>query len=106
MTNAEQQAYDEDYEDFLQEIEGDRELRSRINLYKKDDIKKNKEHYQQQPQQQVNKDYNELDEEEVRLDELLDDMSLDDQDNDDYDVIAEEELGLYYYITFMHISYR
>lgn len=39
MTAAEQAAYDADYEQFMQDIESDRELRSKLNLYRRDDIK-------------------------------------------------------------------
>ena len=39
MTTAEQAAYDADYEHFMQELDGDREMRAKLNLYKRTDGK-------------------------------------------------------------------
>lgn len=39
MSSVEQAAYDADYEQFMQELEGDREMRSKLNLYKRTDTK-------------------------------------------------------------------
>lgn len=39
MSAAEQAQYEQDYEHFLQDLEEDKEMRSRLNLYKRTDAK-------------------------------------------------------------------
>ena len=39
MTTTEQAAYEADYEHFLQELEDDKEMRAKLNLYKRTDMK-------------------------------------------------------------------
>jgi hypothetical protein len=39
LSNAEQAAYDADYEHFMQELESDREMRAKLNLYKRTDMR-------------------------------------------------------------------
>jgi len=68
MNKKDKAEYQNDLEDFLQQLESDKEMRSQINLYKKKTSTVD-------PLTNVN-DPQQLDEEEVRLDELLDDMSL------------------------------
>ena len=58
-----------DYESFLQQVEGDREMRANVNLYRAPGAPA-----------AVAMDEEDLDEEEVRLDELLDSLVLDDAD--------------------------
>ena len=102
----------------MQEIEGDREYRSRINLYKKDgsmgkggndgesssrggvgrnNKKGDKMNDDAVDHEDVSVNMNGMDDEEVRLDELLDDMSLGDDDkhgDDDGDYNDEEDQGV------------
>ncbi len=78
---------DRDMEHFLQQIEGDREMRQNMNLYKrKEPVKKAVEKDAMDEEDDEDDEYVE-DDEEVRLDELLDDMSL----NSDLDEELEEE---------------
>lgn len=105
----------------MQEIEGDREYRSRINLYKKDGSsgkggngssssegdnrggvsrsrkgdKMNNDDGTVVDHEDVSVNMNGMDDEEVRLDELLDDMSLGNgDDDDDGDYNDEEDQGV------------
>jgi len=108
---------DDEYEEFMKEIEGDREYRSRINLYKKDtggvDGSKGKKGENDAEGKRGNRsrigdgmisntsviDHEDvsvnmnggMDDEEVRLDELLDDMSLGDDNDGDDDYNDEED---------------
>lgn len=87
----------------MQEIEGDKEYRSKINLYKKDAGKgkgvhgSGGGHHRGRNDDVINHEdvsvnMNVMDDEEVRLDELLDDMSLGDGDHDDdYNEEDDEE---------------
>jgi hypothetical protein len=103
----------------MQEIEGDREYRSRINLYKKDgsmgkgrndgesssrggagrNKKGDKMNDDAVDHEDVSVNMNGMDDEEVRLDELLDDMSLGDDDDNhgdddgDYNDVEDQGVG-------------
>jgi hypothetical protein len=80
---------EKDYEEFMQEIEGDKEMRANIRMYKKDDAvsiaaaaanrKKKDENDKaavKMSGESDDEDDEEQDEEEVRLDELLDELTL------------------------------
>lgn len=88
MSTAEQAQHEADYESFLEELDGDREMRSKLNLYKRTDSKARRggdgagdgaadggmdvDGGSAAP----SKGGGGLDEDEVRLDELLDDLAL------------------------------
>jgi hypothetical protein len=90
----EETQYDADLEDFYQQVEADREMRQQMNLYHRQKLQKNSsnkssQQHQQQHQQTVpmeaqdedeegnlRNNNNAYDDEEIRLDELLDEMSL------------------------------
>lgn len=98
MTAAEQAAYDADYEQFMQDIESDRELRSKLNLYRRDDAKAKRADAMETVEGTVHAyclwvvffrcsfmlrcwtveggEQRGLDADEVRLDELLDDLAI------------------------------
>lgn len=70
MNKKEHIDYEQDMENFMEQLESDKEMRSQVNLYKKKLQKADSENC---------KNLDEIDEEEVRLDELLDDMSLNEE---------------------------
>lgn len=94
--NEEPDQYDADMEDFLQQVDADKELRTQMNLYKatpsttKASSKRAKTEAaaaaarKMEVEEEEDVDY---DEEEVRLEELLDDLTL------AADLIQEEEEG-------------
>jgi len=69
----EQEKMDEDEEDFLRELEADREMRDRVNLYKHEEVIKKKE----QAGDLEADDDADVDDQKIRLDELLDGLALD-----------------------------
>lgn len=89
------EADDMDEEDFMQEVEADREMRQNMNLYKSDPVKKITN---EEGDNQNDDDDEEDDDQQVRLEELLDGLALDagpDDDmgdaEDDYQVSQYEE---------------
>jgi nonsense-mediated mRNA decay protein 3 len=68
-----------DYEHFLQELEEDPEMRSQISLYKAPDAERI---YRQSKEDRMVDDEDEEEEEvpEVKLEELLEDLTLEDND--------------------------
>lgn len=87
-----EQDNEEDLEHFMQQVQGDREMRQHINVYKKKELLKKKAEADQMDEDDEDGEY---DDEEVRLEELLDDMSLhsDLEDGDDDDEEEEGEEG-------------
>lgn len=92
---------EEDLEHFMQQVQGDREMRQHINLYKKKDTKKKQEvapvATKKNEDDMDEDDDEEYDDEEVRLDELLDDMSLnsdldEEEDDDEEDEDNEKDI--------------
>lgn len=89
-----------DEEDFLQEVEADKEMRLSMNLYKRDDLKKKK------PEgiiatadcvdQDDDDDEEDEDDQQIKLDELLDGLALDTgpDDDDGGEGVASESLYL------------
>lgn len=75
MSAAEQAAHEADYESFLEELDGDREMRSKLNLYKRTDLKARRSDVME-VEGASEATPKGLDEDEVRLDELLDDLAL------------------------------
>jgi len=98
LSGREQEAMEEDFEDFLQQVEGDKEMRGNINLYKTDKAKAAKEakakaaavaaaaKADDEEMEEDGGDEDE-DEEEVRLDELLDDLDI---SREEHAVLGEE----------------
>jgi len=82
LSSAEQAAHEADYEAFMQELESDRDMRSKLNLYKITDTRATKKPSAAEGGMEVEgteetpRDRRTLDEDEVRLDELLDDLAL------------------------------
>ena len=79
LTNREQEAEEKDYEDFLQELESDRELRSQVNMYKNSRTaasgSKGKKEVRMEGMDEEEEE-DEDDEEDVQLEELLDDLMV------------------------------
>lgn len=78
--------YDADMEDFMQQVEADREFRQQMNIYRRTDHKGNKVSFaakkapaaaDMDTEDAEERDY---DAEEIRLEELLEEMDLDDED--------------------------
>ena len=95
LTDREREAMEDDYEDFLQQIEGDREMRAHVNLYKKnkagrkrDEVERRRREIEEAALERQQggggmeeasddgSDAGEEDEEQVRLEELLDELDL------------------------------
>jgi hypothetical protein len=84
LGEKEQEEYDADREDFMQQIEGDKEMRLNVNLYKNLKLLKGKgaaastamETEKGEGDDDEDDEQEEYDDEEVRLDELLDDMAI------------------------------
>lgn len=80
-----ERARERDYETFLQELEGDKELRSHINLYKKDRLQ---QHAMDANGKDADEDgddavsMNSDDDEAIQLDELLDEMGIKGEDEE------------------------
>mmetsp|Transcript_64069 Transcript_64069/g.126103 ORF Transcript_64069/g.126103 Transcript_64069/m.126103 type:complete len:591 (-) Transcript_64069:36-1808(-) len=91
MTTAEQAAYDADYEHFMQELDGDREMRAKLNLYKRTDGKnRNTTGMEVDGEEEKGESRRTLDDDEVRLDELLDDLAIEEGEHEhEPDVEAE-----------------
>lgn len=91
LTDREMEALEGDYEEFLQEIEGDREMRAHVNLYKKNKAGKKRDEVERRRREaeeargmeqasgdEGGSDAGDVwDEEQVRLEELLDELELD-----------------------------
>eukprot|EP00595_Chromulina_sp_UTEXLB2642_P000854 CAMPEP_0196767134 /NCGR_PEP_ID=MMETSP1095-20130614/36511_1 /TAXON_ID=96789 ORGANISM="Chromulina nebulosa, Strain UTEXLB2642" /NCGR_SAMPLE_ID=MMETSP1095 /ASSEMBLY_ACC=CAM_ASM_000446 /LENGTH=227 /DNA_ID=CAMNT_0042133571 /DNA_START=880 /DNA_END=1560 /DNA_ORIENTATION=- len=96
-TNKDEEMNRDDYEDFLQEIEGDKEMRLNINIYKNNQVMSKKEKRKLKlksnstmdtvsvsdavvkQDSQSNVDMIDDDEEAIQLDELLEELELNDQ---------------------------
>lgn len=74
LGEKDKQVLEGDYEEFLQEIEGDKEMLTNINMYKQSKSKALKSKSKDVDTNNV--DDMELDDEGVRLDELLEDLTL------------------------------
>ena len=72
----EQEKIDEDEEDFLRELEADRDMRDRINLYKHEEVIKKREEAGELEADDDDDD-DAADDQKLRLDELLDGLVLD-----------------------------
>ena len=66
-----------DEEDFMQEVEADREMRQNINLYKSDYLKKKADKDREIIEEEGNSEDDDDDDQQVKLDELLDNLVLD-----------------------------
>ncbi len=94
------EADDMDEEDFMREVEADRDMRSQINLYKSEQLLKKKlangTSMEHDGAESVNQD--EDDDQEIKLEELLDGLVVDDgpdpEDATDMGPYAEEDKGL------------
>ncbi|EFA82234.1 60S ribosomal export protein [Heterostelium album PN500] len=80
------EAAERDQEMFYQEIENDPEMRSKINLYKKEGAAEIYAARKKQREELGESD----DENEVDLEDLLDEMTLNDQDNEEFDDEGED----------------
>ncbi|KAJ1436811.1 putative 60S ribosomal export protein NMD3 [Ochromonadaceae sp. CCMP2298] len=87
---AEERVHEVEYEAFLQDMEQDREMRSKINLYRKGEMEVEEGEGEGRGLEegvamggQGEKGGGGLDEDEVRLEELLDDMGLDPDEEDE-----------------------
>ncbi|KAI9234504.1 MAG: NMD3 family-domain-containing protein [Podila humilis] len=82
-----QERIEQDYEMFLRDLEEDPELRSTVNLYKSDKVKKEADHAMESD--------SEFDDEEgfpeIQLDELLDNLKLDDGPDNEYDSDLQDQ---------------
>lgn len=90
---------DMDEEDFLREVETDREMRARMNLYKSEDIVKKTEDGEGINTDEGDDDDETMDDQEVRLDELLDGLVL--EGGPDMEQKAEgdeEDDGMQYFV--------
>ncbi len=67
---------DEDVEEFMQEIEGDKEMRANVKLYKKQSAAAKAAKTVKMAEETGSDDGEDMDEEQVRLDELLDELTL------------------------------
>jgi len=87
------EADDMDEEDFMREVEADKEMRSQMNLYKSDLLKKKIQEGSNETMQEDGADDDDDDEEddqEIKLEELLDGLAMD-GGPDEEDVSQEEE---------------
>jgi hypothetical protein len=88
MTKRDSQEFQHDVEDFLQQLESDRDMRSQVNLFKKKKasaeiiLAENSE----------TKEGQMFDDEEIGLDELLEDMELVDDNGEVNQELAEVEV--------------
>lgn len=84
LTKREAATQEEDYERFMQQLEGDKEMRRGINLYKTSNTAGATSTSNAAPGSGENNttqnEDNDVDEEEIRLEELLDDLRLDDSE--------------------------
>lgn len=90
VSNKDSEAINEDYEEFLQELETDKEMRTKVNLYKKKvDVKpKKKKNIVPVTQQVTNKmdededNWEDIDDEEaIKLEELLEELDLENDED-------------------------
>lgn len=77
--------YDADMEDFMQQVEADREFRQQMNIYRRTDHKGNKVSFAAKKTSAADMDTEDAEErdydaEEIRLEELLEEMDLNDED--------------------------
>ena len=89
LTSKDEMLIEEDYENFLQEVAGDKEMRFNMNLYKtktnkkdnkmNENIENNNENNNQLNETNEINDIDDIeDEEAIKLEELLDEMALND----------------------------
>lgn len=90
VSNKDSEAINDDYEEFLQELETDKEMRTKVNLYKKKvDVKpKKKKNIVPVTQQVTNKmdededNWEDIDDEEaIKLEELLEELDLENDED-------------------------
>ena len=74
---------DVDEEDFMQELEADREMRTRVNIYKSDTLAKKND------DDRIDDD--DEDDQKITLDELLDNLVLDSKPDADDEIVGEME---------------
>ncbi|KAG7346872.1 NMD3 family protein [Nitzschia inconspicua] len=89
------EADDMDEEDFMREVEADRDMRSQINLYKSELLKKKNDKSNPDVMSDVveNNDEEDEDDQEVKLDELLDALAMDGPDPEDIGNVEVEVSG-------------
>lgn len=80
---------DDDYEEFLQEVAGDKEMRTNINVYRAKRQKNPKANTSTQSEEKSMNDMD-SDEEAIRLDELLDELDLS-EDLESATIISPEQ---------------
>lgn len=91
------EADDMDEEDFMREVEADKDMRAQMNLYKSELLKKKSEaesmdEGNEEEKEQENDDDEDEDDQEIKLDELLDGLVLDSEpDKEEFDEDAFEE---------------
>jgi nonsense-mediated mRNA decay protein 3 len=90
---------DMDEEDFLREVEADKEMRSRMNLYKSEYITRKLQREEEIKTEQI--DDESMDDQEVQLEELLDGLILDEgpdnqEDVNGMDMVEDENGGIFY----------
>ncbi len=83
---------DMDEEDFMREVEADKEMRSQMNLYKSEQLKI-KTVEQNDDAMKEEDDEEEEDDQEIKLDELLDGLAMDAGPDEEDDQAAEEFFG-------------
>ena len=83
---------DMDEEDFMQEVEADREMRSQMNLYKQDMVAKKGNDEDAMNDGNQEEDDDDEDDQQIKLDELLDNLVLDAGPDDENDQQAEIEV--------------
>lgn len=88
MTKRDSQEFQHDVEDFLQQLESDRDMRSQVNLFKKKKASAEMFH----TENTETKEGQMFDDEEIRLDELLEDMELVDDNVEVNQELAEVEV--------------
>lgn len=93
LNGKEAEAEERDYEEFLQELEGDKEYRAQINLYKSSRTKPKKVRVEEAGDENMVGDEEEGEEEddEVRLDELLEDLMVSEEAAEEEGVILSAE---------------
>eukprot|EP00586_Coscinodiscus_wailesii_P011452 CAMPEP_0172507286 /NCGR_PEP_ID=MMETSP1066-20121228/202748_1 /TAXON_ID=671091 /ORGANISM="Coscinodiscus wailesii, Strain CCMP2513" /LENGTH=479 /DNA_ID=CAMNT_0013284787 /DNA_START=478 /DNA_END=1917 /DNA_ORIENTATION=- len=86
-----------DEEDFMREVESDREMRGQMNLYKSDLLKKSNVDTMDVVKEDSNNvtddDESDADDQQVRLDELLDTLALDEGPDAQKDAAMKEQFG-------------
>lgn len=87
------EADDMDEEDFLREVEADKEMRSRMNLYKSEQIK-NQAIQQEESMKEAGVDDEDEDDQEIKLEELLDGLVMDADADEEDEKIADTMFGL------------